>query len=171
MSIHFKVPPQPKITVKDLLSRNKLPDGNNKRVPCAFIIYRKTLQHELESKGYKLPMPQISTIAAEEESVSQGQSNSVVENVNANVLNNVTTDVNSFVDPYSLPDLSHQNNTPHFETSSFNNFIITEGDNNLEIGNNPIVPEASLVDELREYIIILERRLNLIADLLGIQLL
>ncbi|RIA84806.1 hypothetical protein C1645_742072 [Glomus cerebriforme] len=178
---NIKAPSQPEITVDDLLSRNKLPDGTNKRVPCAFIIYRMSLQRELKSKGYKLPLQQISAIAANawkneskevkqayinlvnnakaryKEEFSQSQNNLVFENFNAN-FNNIPTNVNSAFDSYPLPESLQ--NTSYFG-SSFNNFITIEGDDNL-------VPES---DELKERIRILEGRLNLVADLLGFQFL
>src|SRR3954454_16538201 len=60
----IKIPFPPKTSVYDLLSRTKLPDGTNKRIPNAFIIYRKTLHHELVSKGYKFSLSQLSTMAS-----------------------------------------------------------------------------------------------------------
>ncbi|RIA84805.1 hypothetical protein C1645_783378 [Glomus cerebriforme] len=178
---NIKAPSQPEITIDDLLSRNKLPDGTNKRIPCAFIIYRMSLQRELKSKGHKLTLQQISAIAANawkneseevkqaytnlvnnakarcKEEFSQSQNNFVVENANANFLLNVTNG-NSSVDP--LSELSSQN-TSHFDITT----------DNLEIDDNLIAPEPLIVEELKERIRILEGRLNLVAGLLGFQFL
>ena len=50
--------------------------------------------------------------------------------------------------------------------TSFNNYITTD---TKEIGDNLIVPESSLIDELQDRIRILEERLNLFAKFFGIQ--
>src|SRR5947199_10209894 len=60
----IKFPFPPKISIYDLLSRTTLLNGNNKRIPNAFIIYRMTLHRELVSKGYKVSLSQLSTMAA-----------------------------------------------------------------------------------------------------------
>ena len=52
----------------------------------------------------------------------------------------------------------------------FNNYITTENGNDLEVDDNLIVSESSLV-ELKERIRILEERLNLIAGWFGIRFL
>jgi hypothetical protein len=190
LNIHIKAPSQPKITVADLLSRNKLPNGTKKRVPCAFIIYRMSLQRELKSKGYKLSWPQVSSMAAnawnnESEVVKQeyinlfndtkarynkSRDSLIVENTVENNVDLPMTDVNSLnyaID--TLPDFTFEN-TLNFG-SSFNNLIPPENYNtgNLEINNNLIAFETSLVDELKERISTLEIRLKLVTELLGIQ--
>src|SRR5438045_6346693 len=60
----INVPFPPDVTIDNLLSRSKLPDGTNKRIPCAFIVYRISLQRELESKGHKFSRSQISAMAS-----------------------------------------------------------------------------------------------------------
>src|ERR1043165_7564707 len=61
-----KPPFPPKTSVYDILSKTKLPNGTNKRIPNAFIIYRKSLHHDLLSKGYKISLSQVSTMASNE---------------------------------------------------------------------------------------------------------
>lgn len=192
LNIHVKAPSQPNITVDDLLSRKKLPDGTNKRVPGAFIIYRMALQRELKSKGHKLTLPKVSAMAAdawkiEPEEVKQEYiklsndakardnetQSSVIENTgdsNTNFPDNIITDENSLnnaVGPYSF--ILPPENTLYIDTS--NNYIATENYynniSNLEINNNLTTSESSLVERIR----ILEGRINLVAELFGIQFL
>lgn len=194
LNIHIKAPSQPNITVDDLLSRKKLPDGTNKRVPCAFIIYRMALQRELKSRGHKLTLPQVSVMAAdawkiEPEEVKQGyiklsndakarynetqrRNSSIIENTgdnNTDLPDNVITDESSFnnvVGPHFF--ILPPENTLNFDSS--NNYIATENYynniGNLEINNNLTASESSLVERVR----ILEGHLNLVAEFLGVQL-
>jgi hypothetical protein len=187
LNINIKAPFPPTITANDLLSR---PNGTNKRVPCAFIIYRMSLHREYKSRGFKLSWRQFSPIAANawrsesdkvkqayvnlsnetkaryNESSLQDQVNSITEievhdNNNADFHMTNLNELNYVADPYEFSENIFINSQ-----STFNNYITTDTE---EINDNFIVPESSSIDELRERIRILEERLNLVTEYLGIQ--
>jgi hypothetical protein len=190
--IDINLPFLPKISTYDLLSRTTLLNGNNKRIPNAFIIYRMTLHRELVSKGYKVSLTQLSTMAANawkhetEEAkkvyidlvndakvlyrkISLKEKNDTVLK-NANNSNNMTDDFQLFDDQnLNVPHIAAQNDETLLldsfnNTYSFNNLVTTENYNN---GNkNSII---SLVNELIGRIRVLEERQKLMAELLGIQ--
>jgi hypothetical protein len=72
-----------------------------------------------------------------------------------------TNELNYAADPYEFSENPFINSQ-----TSFNNYITTDTE---EIGDNLIVPESSLIDELQDRIRILEERLNLFAKFFGIQ--
>src|ERR1044072_4156044 len=191
-NINIKAPFPPTMTADDLLSR---PNGTSKRVPCAFISYRMSLKRGYKSRGFKLSWREFSRIAAntwnnESKEVKQAyidlfnetkarynefssrvQGNSAVEIEdheeydNNNVVFHMTNtnELNYAADPYEFSENPFINSQ-----TSFNNYITTDTE---EIGDNLIVPESSLIDELQERIRILEERLNLFAEFFGIQFL
>ena len=126
-NINIKAPFPPTMTADDLLSR---PNGTSKRVPCAFIIYRMSLQREYKSRGFKLSWRESSRIAAntwnsESEEVKQAyiafssrvQGNSAVEieeydnnNVDFHMTN--TNELNYAADPYEFSE--NPLSTPNF---------------------------------------------------------
>jgi hypothetical protein len=169
----IKAPFPPNVTVDNLLSRSKLPDGTNKRIPCAFIIYRTSLQRELESKGYKFSLSQISSMASNEwKNESEEVKYAYINLVNdAKIRYNGQDQNNSVVESASYENMNlHADSENTFIRSLSFSDIINENSINLEIGNNPMIPESSfIVDEFKERIRILEERLNLITELLGVQ--
>jgi hypothetical protein len=180
----IKIPFPPKTSVYDLLSRTKLPDGTNKRIPNAFIIYRKTLHHELVSKGYKFSLSQLSIMASsawknESEEVKQAyidlvnnaknimsslqdKNDGVIKNANyegANLRNNITAENRLFSQLGNSLFLNDFNDSSY---SSFNDLVTT---GNVGIDDTFIVPESSLNERIR----VLEERQKLMAERLGIR--
>lgn len=182
----IELPFPPKINIYNLLSKSKLPDGTNKRIPNAFIIYRMALNHELVSKGYKYSLSQVSTMASkawknESKEVKQVY-NSLVNNARVlesslNDENNITNYNNATIGENQLFSQNDQNTvmspttatiaesyTPEFITSE--NPIFISHINSYPSLNNLVTTNISSIDERLR---ILEERQKLIAERIGIK--
>jgi hypothetical protein len=177
----IKLPFPPKISIYSLLSKRKLPDGTNKRIPNAFIIYRMSLHHELVSKGYKYSLSQVSTMASkawknESKEVKQAY-NDIVNNARflesslyeENNITNYTmeenhlfsqSDQNAVLTPTTAATITEPYTPSDFITSENQLFLNHINSYNLITNGSPSIDERLRV---------LEERQKLIAERIGIQ--
>jgi hypothetical protein len=152
-------PPFPlKIRIHDLLPKS----GNNKRIPNAFIIYRKSLNHELISNGYKISLKQVSTMASkawkdELDEVKQAYINLVNE---AKVLykglqlSNSADNAMTFINQIDDQNLNTLNTVAqlHSEMNTFDDYsfndLITENNNS----DNNINERVRLLEERQKFL-------------------
>ena len=134
-------------SVQSLLSKT---NGTNKKIPNAFIVYRTSLHHELVSKGYKVPVTQLSAMASHvwnnelTKEVKQAYNNLVVDakNILKNKSNTFVENVTDENQSFSQRDIGNQVTGVQYTEAKFNpivDYSLTPPENPLFLDqfNNP----------------------------------